>query len=792
MYTPMMQQYLEIKEQYQDCILFFRLGDFYEMFFDDALEASAALDITLTKKNCGVDNEKAPMCGVPFHSVDSYITKLVEKGYKVAICEQTEEPVFAKALVAREVIRVLTPGTLTGDSMLNAQENNYLASVYEGEGGVGLAYCDISTGELSAAAIEGKDSVNVLINELTRVGAREVILFGEDALSSLEDVIRDETDIYTSVLTESYYDVKRGERALETFFGGSSGEHLGLAETGNKVRKALYGLFSYLEETQKQQLLHINRVDIYNFTDHMVLDKASIRNLELTETLFDRQVSGSLLGVLDKTHTAMGGRLLKKWLREPLISVDAVNRRLDAVETLTDGILMRNNLREHFRSVYDLERLAGRVSCGNANGRDLIALKNSTLALTEIKGELSEMTEGCLLAELDARIDDLPDIRTLIESAITEDPPFSVREGGMIRDGYSESLDALKDSIRDGQQWIASLERKERERTGIKNLKVGYNRVFGYYIDVTNANRGLIPENYIRKQTLVNSERYITPELKEVESLVLGAEAGINRMEYDIFTEIRVKLQTYIPAIQHTSAALAALDVLTAFAEAGEKYGYVKPHVDDGDVVEIVRGRHPVIERNMNGAAFVPNDIYLDRGDRSMLLITGPNMAGKSTYMRQTALIVLMAQIGSFVPADRARIGVADRLYTRIGASDNLAKGQSTFFVEMNELAYILNTATKRSLIILDEIGRGTSTYDGLSIAWAVLEYLCAEERRVRTLFATHYHELTVLEGKLSGLTNLNTEIGESDGEIVFLHRITEGSASRSYGIHVARLAGVP
>ncbi|MDR1953404.1 MAG: DNA mismatch repair protein MutS [Clostridiales Family XIII bacterium] len=788
--TPMLQQYMEIKEQHKDCILFFRLGDFYEMFFDDALEATRVLDITLTKKNFGANTEKAPMCGVPIHSADTYIAKLVDRGYKVAICEQMEDK-LTRAIVSREVIRVHTPGTVTGDSMLKAQENNYLASIYEGSGGIGLAYCDISTGELSAAAIEGKDCTNVLLNELSRIGARELILFCEDELSALENVVRNETDVYTSVMPESYYDEKRGARALETCLGASSHERLGIGD-GSNVRKALYGIFAYLDETQKQQPLHINHVNLYNFTDHMILDKASIRNLELTETLFERQTNGSLLGVLDRTRTAMGGRLMKKWLKEPLILVEAINRRLDAVETLTDGILMRNNIREYLKSVYDLERLAGRISYGTANARDLVALKNSTAALADIKGELSGATPGSLLAELDAQIDDLADVYKLIEDSIAEEPPFTVREGGIIRNGYSEELDALKDSIKDGQQWIAALEGKERERTGIKNLKVGFNRVFGYYIDVTNSNKALIPDDYIRKQTLVNSERYITPELKEVESLVLGAEANINQMEYDIFSDIRIKLRSFIPDIQSTSVALAALDVLTSFAESGEKHGYVKPTVDDGDVIEIVKGRHPVIEQNMNGATFVPNDVYIDRSDRSMLLITGPNMAGKSTYMRQTALIVLMAQAGSFVPADRARIGVADRLYTRIGASDNLAKGESTFFVEMNELAYILNTATKQSLIILDEIGRGTSTYDGLSIAWAVLEYLCSEQQGTRTLFATHYHELTVLEGKLPGLANLNTEISESAGDVVFLHRIAEGSASRSYGIHVAKLAGVP
>jgi DNA mismatch repair protein MutS len=535
-----------------------------------------------------------------------------------------------------------------------------------------------------------------------------------------------------------------------------------------------------------------------NMTDHMLLDRSSVRSLELTETLFERKVKGSLLGVLDMTHTAMGGRLIRKWIKEPLTDVLEIGRRLDAVETLTDNVLARNNIKEGLKAVYDIERLAGRVSYGNANARDLLALLRSADAVPDVKSELADLGAP-LLADLDSRMDDFAGARDMITSAIADDPPFTVREGGLIRDGYSEELDSLKLSIKDGQEWLAGLEAKERERTGIGNLKVGYNKVFGYYINITNSNKGLVPPDYIRKQTLVNAERYITPEMKEIESVVLGAEARINEMEYELFNGVRMDLRAFIPALQRTAEAIAALDVLVSFAEAGSRYGYVKPAVDDGDVIEIERGRHPVVERTLTDTVFVPNDVYIDRSERSLLLITGPNMAGKSTYMRQTALIVLMAQAGCFVPAGRARIGAADKLYTRIGAADNLARGESTFFVEMSELAYILNTATDRSLVILDEIGRGTSTYDGLAIAWAVVDYLCGGDGagqtgggRIRTMFATHYHELTSLEGKAPGLINLNTETADTGDDVVFLHRIAEGPASRSYGIHVAKLAGVP
>jgi DNA mismatch repair protein MutS len=784
----MLEQYLSIKEQYQDCILFFRLGDFYEMFFDDAITASKALEITLTKKRVGGDEGTAPLCGVPYHAAEGYIAKLIENGFKVAVCEQTEDPKLTKGLVSRNVIRVITPGTVTGDSMLSAGDNNFLAAVYSGkDGSSGLAWCDISTGELEAALIQG--SCSVLENQLVLIGAKEIII-NEDAEEY--ETLRDWSDILISAKDRSYFE------------GQASSVRLPQYTTGCEVvTAAINGLFRYLSDTTKQDLNHLRDLKFHNLSDYMILDRASVRNLELTETLFERKVQGSLLGVLDKTHTAMGGRLMKKWLKQPLVKTSEIVRRIDATAALYEDVLARNNIKTYLKAVYDLERLAGRISFGNANARDLISLKNSIEIIPEIKNELFTLGEG-LLDELNDRISELSELREIIADSIVDDPPFTLREGGMIKPGYSEELDEMRGSIAGGQTWIAELEGKERERTGIKSLKVGFNKVFGYYIDITNAHIDLVPGEYIRKQTLVGSERYITPEMKEVESVVLGAEARINETEYRIFGELRRQMQTMIPEIQRTSEALAELDVLTSFAEVSEKNGYLRPVVDDGDVIEIVRGRHPVIEQSLTGgqafdmanrsgsSSFVPNDTFIDLEEQSTLLITGPNMAGKSTYMRQTALIVLMAQAGCFVPAQSARIGVCDRLYTRIGASDNLAKGESTFYVEMSELAYILNTATRRSLVILDEIGRGTSTYDGLAIAWAVLDRMCADKTRMRCLFATHYHELTLLEQQTKGMKNLNSGTAEAHGDIIFLHKIESGSASRSYGIHVAKLAGVP
>lgn len=787
--SPMMQQYLDIKEQYKDCILFFRLGDFYEMFFDDALLASKELELTLTGKSCGQE-ERAPMCGVPFHAADSYIAKLVEKGHKVAICEQTEDPAQAKGIVKREVIQIVTPGTITSQSILSEKENNYLASVYARSDAMSVAYCDISTGELYLTEYKGSDLYDVILNELVKINASEIILSQTFSEEYPTDEIKKITGAYINILGDAYFSEKSCEEIIKAQFNCISLTGLGLDFRPCAV-PALGSLLNYLLETQKQTLKHLTHINIYEIGMHMALDKATIRNLEITETLYEKKIQGSLLGILDKTHTAMGSRKMRQWLREPLNNAKEINLRLNGVEELYNELIIRNNIKQNLKQIYDFERLAGRIACGNANGKDLIALRNSIAVLPEIKSDLGVLHSE-IMQSIDSRICDLSAVYNIIDRAICDEPPFTVKEGSLIKDGYSEELDSLKFSIKDAKTWISTLEGKERERTGIKNLKVGYNRVFGYYLEVTRSYYDLIPENYIRKQTLANAERFITPELKEMEGLVLNAETKINRMEYDLFVEIRNFIEGYIKDIQSTSSAVAELDVLTSFAYVSDKLGYVKPLVDESFELEIVKGRHPVIEQTVSNGMFVSNDTYLNNTNESMLLITGPNMAGKSTYMRQTALIVLMAQAGCFVPCERARIGVCDRIFTRIGASDNLAQGQSTFFVEMSELSYILNNAKARSLIILDEIGRGTSTYDGLSIAWAAVEYLCNDNTHIRTLFATHYHELTALEGERYGVKNLNVDVAEENGNIVFLHKIVEGSASRSYGIHVAKLAGIP
>ncbi|MGC2872964.1 DNA mismatch repair protein MutS [Ihubacter sp. mB4P-1] len=788
--SPMMQQYLEIKAEYEDCILFFRLGDFYEMFYDDAKIASRELELTLTGKNCGQE-ERAPMCGVPFHSADTYIARLVEKGYKVAICEQIEDPAEAKGIVKREVIQIITPGTVTSQSMLNEKENNYLASVYLDKRGMSVSYCDISTGELyTTEENRGLNLYEDLLNELVKINAKEIMINQEFAESYDQEEIKAVTGGFLFVMNDAYYNPKSAKDSISAQFNGLSMTALGL-DGRDLCIMSLGALLAYLLETQKQNLAQLTRCQFYELGKHMSLDKATLRNLEITETLYDKRVQGSLLGVLDKTATAMGSRKLKQWLREPLNNAVEINGRLDAVEVLTENPMIENNIREALKQVYDFERLAGRIASGSANGKDLIALKSSVRVLPEIKESLS-YGQAPLLELLSERIHDLSPIYDLIESAICDDPPFTIKDGGIIKEGWSEELDSIKYSIKDGKQWIVSLEATERERTGIKNLKVGFNKVFGYYIDVTKSNTHLVPEDYIRKQTLVNNERYITPELKEMESLVLNAETKINQLEYELFTNVRLEIQKYIREIQETSQSIAQLDVLCSFARVSSRLGYVKPVIDESYELRIEKGRHPVIEQMTGGGLFVSNDTYLNNTDTSMLVITGPNMAGKSTYMRQTALIVLMAQAGCFVPCESAKIGVVDRIFTRIGASDNLAQGQSTFFVEMSELAYILSCAQDRSLIILDEIGRGTSTYDGLSIAWAAVEYLCNDEKHIRTLFATHYHELTVLEDQIKGVQNLNVDVSEENGNIVFLHKIIPGSASRSYGIHVAKLAGIP
>ncbi len=787
--SPMMQQYTEIKREHADCILFFRLGDFYEMFFEDAHIASKELELTLTGKNCGQE-ERAPMCGVPFHAAETYISKLVDLGYKVAICEQVEDPALAKGLVKREVIQIITPGTISNGSMLNEKENNYLASIYIDGGIVGFSYCDISTGEWYVTEFPFQESRDVLYNELVRTGTREIIVPDTATQNWDLDELKQTSGACLSLLNPGYYQKDAIIRSIFAQFEVQSIVGLGLGELTSGVI-ALGALLQYLLETQKQGLSHLKHIQVYQLGGTMSLDKATLRNLEITETLYEKKIQGSLLGILDKTHTAMGSRKMKKWLREPLNRCHEIQERLDAVESLVENYIIRNNLKESLKAIYDFERLTAKIACGSANGKDLIALRNSLFVLPEIKLDLLDC-DSILLQEIHDSIEPLEEVHDDIERALVEDPPYTIKEGGLINSGFSEELDELKASIADAQLWIAQLEGKERQRTGISNLKVGYNKVFGYYIEVTKSKYDLIPENYIRKQTLVNAERFITPELKEMEGLVLHAEVKINQMEYEIFQNLRNNIKHHIDTIQQTSRAISSLDVLVSFAEVSTRLGYVKPIIHEGDEIRIEKGRHPVIEQSIRDGVFVPNDTYIDCTHSSMLLITGPNMAGKSTYMRQTALIVLMAQTGCFVPCEAATIGITDRIFTRIGASDNLAQGQSTFFVEMSELAYILRSATSKSLILLDEIGRGTSTYDGLSIAWALVEYLCNDQNKIRTLFATHYHELTAVEDSLDGFHNLTVDVADENGKIIFLHKIVEGSASKSYGIHVAQLAGVP
>ncbi|MBO4881448.1 MAG: DNA mismatch repair protein MutS [Firmicutes bacterium] len=790
-FSPMMRQYLATKEQYPDCILFYRLGDFYEMFFDDAKTAARELDLVLTGKQCG-EEERAPMCGVPYHACENYIARLVEKGYKVAIAEQLTDPALSKGLVERDVIRVVTPGTVLSDAILNEKDNNFLASLYEGDGGFGLSWCDISTGEFFALQLAGEDSRQMLLAQITKIQPKEVLVnVTEEEDPWLWEQLSYMDGLYAFRAGNDTFGLRVCSENIRRHFGAESEKAVGLAEEDVPLLfYAVGSILGYIRLTQKQDVTHLQKLQIQDAGDSMNLDKATIKNLELTETLFEHKVQGSLLGVLDRCRTAMGSRKMKQWLRQPLNSLTPIQKRLDAVELLSEDILLRNDLRESLKYVYDLERLTARFACGTANARDLIALKTSLLHASDIR-EALRGREG-LTGELSSAIDALPAVSEEIEAAIVDEPPFSVREGGMIRPGYSAELDELNASSRDAKVWIASLENTEKERTGIKTLKVGYNKVFGYYIEVSNSFKDQVPENYIRKQTLVGGERFITSEMKEMESIVLNAQTKINDLEYRLFTELRKEIQELSDVLQRTGSAIAQIDVLCSFAESSVKLNYVKPEVNAGDEIVIRKGRHPVIETTIKDGVFVSNDVYLDRDDASMLLITGPNMAGKSTYMRQLALIVLMAQAGCFVPAESAQIGLCDRIYTRIGASDNIAMGQSTFFVEMSELAYILNTATEKSLVILDEIGRGTSTYDGLSIAWATVERLTKPERRVRTLFATHYHELTVLADTIRGVKNLNVDVSESGGNIVFLHKIVEGSASRSYGIHVAKLAGVP
>ena len=791
-YSPMMQHYLDTKKEYSDCILFYRLGDFYEMFFDDAITVSRELEITLTGKECG-QPQRAPMAGVPFHAAENYIARLISKGYKVAICEQMEDPKEAKGMVKREVIRVVTPGTVIDSNLLEEKKNNYIMSIYKTGIYYGIAICDVSTGDFYATEIKENNNFSKLLDEISRYTPSEIIV-NTMMFESKSDIskIKDRFNVYVSLEKDENF-VDETELLFNMYNV--------LDENGNKIKKedenslsipAINALLTYLTETQKTNLDHINTIKIYSITKYMALDINARRNLELTEKMRDKSKKGTLLWVLDKTSTSMGGRLLRRWINDPLIDVKQINKRLDSVKELKNSLILRGDITESLKKVYDIERLAGKIAYGNANGRDLISLKNSVAQLPEIKQILAK-AESPLLKDLYDELDTLQDIYELIENSIVEEPPISVKEGGIIKLGYDEEIDTLKKATTEGKTWIVNLEAKEREETGIKGLKVGFNKVFGYFIEVTKSNLSMVPDRYIRKQTLTNCERYVTEELKNLENQILGAEEKVINLEYKAFTEIREKIEHQIQRIQKTSAIVATLDVVVSFATVAEDMNYVKPEVDESGIIDIKDGRHPVIEKMCSAGEFVPNDTYLDKNDNRLAIITGPNMAGKSTYMRQVALITLMAQIGSYVPASSAKIGVVDKIFTRVGASDDLSMGQSTFMVEMMEVATILKEATANSLVILDEIGRGTSTYDGLSIAWAVAEYIADKtECGAKTLFATHYHELTELEEKVEGVKNYSIAVKEKGEDIVFLRKIVNGGTDESYGVHVARLAGVP
>ena len=786
--TPMMQQYLDTKEQYKDCILFFRLGDFYEMFFTDAETASKELEITLTGRDCGLA-ERAPMCGVPFHAADSYISRLISKGYKVAVCEQVEDPALAKGIVRREVIRVVTPGTVTDASMLDDRKNNYLMSIYKSGYYYGVAIVDVSTGDFSATSITWGNTFGKLFDEIARYSPSEIIANSEflnDPASC--GPVRKRFNSYISSLDDQYYADEASHARFNAKFGADRAGAGGLELTVN----AAGALLEYLEQTQKVNLEHINSINLYKSEEFMLLDVSTRRNLELTETMREKSKKGTLLWVLDRTMTSMGGRTLRRWVEQPLLNLGDIDERLEAVGEFKEKFMVRMEIRELLKRVYDIERLMGKIILGTANCRDLIALKNSIGQVPYLKEILSGCSSGLILRN-NGRADALEDIYGLIESSIIDDPPLSVKEGMIIKAGYDAEVDRLRRASTEGKDWVAALEASEREKTGIRNLKVGFNKVFGYYIEVTKSYFHLVPEGYIRKQTLANCERFITQELKEMEGAILGAEEKVVELEYNLFCDIKSRISGEVKRIKETAASLSELDTLCSLAEVADRERYCKPEVTLEGVMDIREGRHPVVEKMLEQGAFVPNDTLLDTDENRLSIITGPNMAGKSTYMRQVALIVLMAQIGSFVPAAAAKIGITDRIFTRVGASDDLSAGQSTFMVEMSEVANILLNATSRSLLILDEIGRGTSTYDGLSIAWAVIEYVSDREKvGSRTLFATHYHELTELEGKLTGIKNYCISVKEKGEDIIFLRKIIRGGADGSYGIQVARLAGVP
>ncbi len=784
--TPMMQQYMEIKERYKDCILFFRLGDFYEMFFADAELASRELEITLTGRDCGME-ERAPMCGVPYHAAHTYISRLINKGYKVAICDQMEDPALAKGIVKRDVSRVITPGTVIDPAMLEEKKNNYLMAIYCQQIYFGIAVVDVSTGEFYATQITWGSSMRKLIDEVARYRPSEIITNGELAKKAeYKAFFIDYFGVKPSIIEDDLFRTIKAEEKIKETVGENPLSSLELAQCASGA------LIAYLEATQKINLKHIEKIRTYKIEQYMMLDSASRRSLEITETMRDAKKKGSLLWVLDKTATAMGGRKLRHWLEQPLLDADEITLRLDAVSEFKDSFMLRSELMELLRGVYDIERLTSKLVFGTINARDLLALKTSLLRLPLIKELITDLKVD-LNRQLVEKLDLLEDLRDLIEAAIHEDAPLSVKEGGIIKEGYDTQVDEYRKATIEGKTWISELEARERERTGIKSLKIRYNDNFGYYIEITKANIAQAPEEYIRKQTLVNCERYTMGELKHLEDTILGAEKKVIMREYELFSEIRDQAFLRVKRLKASADCVSELDALLAFAEVADRNQYTRPEVHDGGIIEIRNGRHPVVERMLSDTQFVPNDTYLDSEENRVSIITGPNMAGKSTYMRQVALMALMAQAGSFVPAEYARIGLADRIFTRVGASDDLASGQSTFMVEMTEVANILENATARSLLILDEIGRGTSTYDGLSIAWAVIEYINDKARLgARTLFATHYHELTELEEKLHGIKNYCVSVRKKGEDIIFLRKIIRGGADQSYGVEVAKLAGIP
>ena len=787
-YTPMMQHYLKTHEEYKDCILFYRLGDFYEMFFDDAKVVSKELELTLTGKSCGAE-ERAPMCGIPYHAAETYLTRLVKKGYKVAICEQVEDPKLAKGMVKREVTRVVTPGTTLNAQALDETKNNYIMCIaYIGDH-YGISSADITTGDYYVTEV---DSERKLLDEVNKYQPTEIICNEAFYISGIDiDDMKNRMGIVIYSLDAWYFSDETAQMTLKDHFKVRDLEGLGLADYDSGV-VAAGALLKYLYETQKTTLSNLVAIHPYTTGKFMIIDSSTRRNLELVETLREKQKRGSLLWVLDKTRTAMGARTLRSFVEQPLIERTEIEERYDAIDEFNTNAITREEIREYLNPVYDLERLITRVTYQTANPRDLIAFRNSIHMLPPIKTLMSDF-QSPLLKRLYEQLDTLDELYELIERSITEEPPLTLHDGGILKEGYNEEVDRLRKAKTDGKSWLADLEAKEREKTGIKNLKIKYNKVFGYYLEVTNSFKDMVPDYFTRKQTLANAERFITPELKELEDVILGAEDKLIVLEYELFREVRQKVADEVVRIQKTAKAVAQIDVFASLATVAEQNNYCRPKLNEKGLIDIKDGRHPVVERMIQNEMFVANDTYLDNGSNRVSIITGPNMAGKSTYMRQSALIVLMAQIGSFVPAKSAKIGIVDRIFTRVGASDDLASGQSTFMVEMSEVANILRNATSNSLLILDEIGRGTSTFDGLSIAWAVVEHISNPRLLgAKTLFATHYHELTELEGKLNSVNNYCIAVKEKGDDIVFLRKIVKGGADKSYGIQVAKLAGVP